>query len=266
MMIERRKVMFADIQRANMWKRISAYLFDVIMIFILLVGIAYLTSLITGYDNYAAAYEAVEQKYEDKYGIDFGITKGAYEAMSDEEKAELDPAGDYLDRLESAKKELGADQEAKYNYAMIMSLIILIVSISIILSFAIYEFAIPLFLKNGQTLGKKIFSIAVVRTDLVRVSGPIMFARAMLGKCTVELLLPLVMILSMGLMGTVCAALIILLSTVLMFFTKNRTPIHDALAHTMTVDYASQLIFNNEDELIAYKNKLHAEAVEKQER
>ena len=251
--------MFEDIQRANMWKRISAYLFDVIIIFIFMVGIAYLTSVVTSYDSYASAFEAREAKYEEEFGIDFDITKEIYEGLSDEEKAKY-PA-DYTDRLEQAKIKLGSDSEAAYYYAMIMSLIVLIVSVSVILSFVIYEFAIPLFLGNGQTLGKKIFAVAVVRTDLVKVSGPVMFTRAMLGKCTVELLLPIVMIFSMGLVGTVCAVLICVLSLVLMIFTKNRTPIHDVLSHTVVVDISSQRIFESTEEMIEFKNRLHAEAV-----
>jgi uncharacterized RDD family membrane protein YckC len=251
--------MLEDIQRANAWKRISAYLFDIIFVFIIMVGVAYLTSIITNYDHYTTEFEKVEAKYEEEYGIDFDITKEIYEGLSPEEAAKY-PA-DYLDRLSAAGTALGSDRDAQYYYAMIMSLIVLIFSVSVIVSFAIYEFAIPLFLKNGQTLGKKIFAIGIIRTDMVKISGVEMFTRAMLGKCTVELLLPLVMIFSMGMVGTVAAAGISILSLCLLVFTKNRTPIHDVLAHTVAVDISSQRIFDSVDDLIAYKNKLHVESI-----
>ena len=242
-----------------MWKRISAYLFDVIVIFILIVGVAYLTAVITSFDSYAEAYDERQTFYEEKHGIDFDITEAIYNSLSEEEKAEYPT--DYLERLNTAKTEFSNDAQMRRAYFMMWSLIILIVSVSIVVSFAVYEFAIPLFLGNGQTLGKKIFSIAVIRTDMVKISGPILFARAMLGKCTVELLLPLVMMAAMGTVGTVCAIGITLLSLSLVLFSQNRSAIHDALAHTVVVDYSSQRIFNSVDDLVAYKNRLHAELV-----
>ncbi len=242
-----------------MWKRISAYLFDTIIIFILMVGVAYLTSVITRYDDYTTAFEEREAIYEEEFGIDFDITKEIYEGLSDEEKAKYPE--DYPDKLDAAQKKLGSDSKAAYYYAMIMSLIVLIISVSVIVSFVVYEFAVPLFLGNGQTLGKKIFGIAVVRSDLVKVSGPVMFARAVLGKCTVELLLPFVMIFAMGIVGTVCAALISIMSLCLLIFTKNRTPIHEVISHTLTVDITSQRIFDSVEDLVAYKNRIHRESV-----
>ena len=47
--------------------------------------------------------------------------------------------------------------------------------------------------------------------------------------------------------------------------TKARTPIHDKLAHTVTVDFASQMIFDTPEELLAYKKRIHAEQVESKE-
>ena len=38
-------------------------------------------------------------------------------------------------------------------------------------------------------------------------------------------------------------------------------PIHDLISDTVVVDYASQLIFENVDELMAYKTKIHEEEV-----
>jgi uncharacterized RDD family membrane protein YckC len=251
--------MFEKIQKANIWKRISAYLFDVIIIFILLVGVAYVTSVITSYDDYTATFEERQAFYEEKHGIDFDITKEIYNGLSAEDKAKY-PA-DYLDKLALAQNEFSNDKEAARSYAMIFSLIVLIASVGIIVSFLVYEFAVPLFLGNGQTLGKKIFGVAVMRTDCVKITGPILFARAMLGKCTVELLLPLVMIFSMGLVGTVCAIGITLFSIILILFTQNRSAVHDALAHTVVVDFASQRIFDTVDDLVAYKNKIHAELI-----
>ena len=46
--------------------------------------------------------------------------------------------------------------------------------------------------------------------------------------------------------------------------TRKRLVIHDALACTVAVDVASQLIFPDREAMIAYKEKMHAEKVAKQ--
>ena len=42
------------------------------------------------------------------------------------------------------------------------------------------------------------------------------------------------------------------------------TDTRDTLAKTVTVDMTSQMIFESEEEMIAYKNKVHAEKVARQ--
>ena len=56
-----------------MGKRISAFLFDLIIWFTVVVGLVWAIFAIAGYDKYATAYEQVKEKYiteyEEKYGI-----------------------------------------------------------------------------------------------------------------------------------------------------------------------------------------------------
>jgi hypothetical protein len=47
----------------------------------------------------------------------------------------------------------------------------------------------------------------------------------------------------------------------LLLFRQARTPLHDMLAGTVTVDFASQMIFDSPEELLEYKKKLHAESI-----
>ena len=56
-----------------------------------------------------------------------------------------------------------------------------------------------------------------------------------------------------------------ILEIICMSVQRIRAPIHDAIAGTVTVDIASQLIFDTAEELMEYKKKLHAEAVNKAE-
>ena len=151
---------------------------------------------------------------------------------------------------------------------MMFNLSLIIVTFPTLLAFLILEFFVPLLFKNGQTLGKKIFGIAVMRVDGIRVNGVLMFARSILGKFTVGTMLPiLAFVLTffgiLGIVGILIFGGIIFTQIVLVLFTKAHTPIHDKLAQTVTVDMASQMIFDTTEELVAYKNKLQAENADK---
>ena len=70
----------------------------------------------------------------------------------------------------------------------------IIISFSILIGFLIVEFLFPMIFKNGQTLGKKIFGIGVMRVDGVKVTTPILFVRSILGKFTIETMMPVLMV------------------------------------------------------------------------
>lgn len=243
-----------DLQRADFWKRISAFLFDAIIFGIIAVGIACAISAISGYDKYKNGLDACYTKYETEYGIDFNITSDEYEKLTDAQKEKFD----------SASKALEKDGEAFYYYSMTVNLTLVIIVFSVLLSNVILEFIIPLILGNGQTLGKKIFGIGVMHCDGVRVSTLQMFIRTVLGKSTIETLVPILVVVmiilgSIGLLGLIILCGLALAQIILLFTTKGRTPIHDVMAATVTVDFASQMIFDTPEELLEYKKKIQAE-------
>jgi uncharacterized RDD family membrane protein YckC len=245
-----------DFQKADMWKRISAWLFDFILLGIVIVGAATALSAILRYDAHYESLEACYDKYEEAYGIDLGISNEDYEKLPDEVKQK------YLD----AGEKMQTDVEIRARYDIIVNLVLVITVFSIMLGFLIMEFIIPLCLGNGQTLGKKIFSIGVMRTDGVRVTNLQMFVRAVLGKCTLETLIPVFIVLMiilkvMGIVGIAILAALLLSEIVLLIATKERTPLHDIMSGTVTVDIASQMIFDSTEELLAYKQKAHAQKV-----
>lgn len=248
-----------DFQKADMWKRISAWLFDFIMIGIVIVGVATGLSVILRYDAHYDSLEACYDTYEDAYGIDLGISNEDYEKLPDEVKQK------YLDAGEKMQK----DVEIRARYDIIVNLVLIITVFSIMLGFFIMEFIIPLCLGNGQTLGKKIFSLGVMRTDGVRVTNMQMFVRSVLGKCTLETLIPVFIVIMiilrvMGIVGIAVLAALLLSEIVLLIATKERTPLHDIMSGTVTVDMASQMIFDSTEELLAYKQRSHAKKVNDQ--
>ena len=246
--------MICDLQKASMWKRISAFLFDAIMLAIAAVLFAWLISIAVQYDVPAAQLEASYAKYEEAYGVDFQMPLEAYEALSAEERSHVD----------SAYAALAADEEAVYAYNMMMQLTLLITTFGILLAFLVLEFTVPMLFGNGQTLGKKIFSLGLMRTEGTRVSGVVMFIRTILGKYAIETMIPVYIIImiyfnSIGLVGPGILFVLMIVQIVLMIATKTNSMIHDCLASTVCVDLPSQMIFNTREELIAYKEKLHAE-------
>ena len=146
---------------------------------------------------------------------------------------------------------------------------LIIATFGILLSYAVLEFVVPLILKDGQTVGKKIFGIAVIRTDGVKMSTLQLFVRTVLGKYTIETMIPvLLIVMSMGgiigFYGPLLIALLTVAQIIIMAVTKNNSLIHDLLANTVTVDKASQLIFDTEEDMIEYKRRVAAEEAAKQ--
>lgn len=251
-----------DIQKADFWKRASAWLLDVILVAIVSVGFVWLLSLITGINGYYGKYQAVMENYEAEYEVDFDKASNLeeYEALPEAEREKID----------EAFAAFANDDDALYYYNMFIQLIILNLSIGIFLGFLCLEFIVPMLFKNGQTIGKKVFGIAVMRLDGVRINGQILFIRSILGKYAVETMIPLMMLAwillgKAGIMGVIIILLVLVGNLVMMIATRTNSAIHDQLSHTVAVDMASQMIFDSPEALLEYKQKVHAEAVERAE-
>lgn len=250
-----------DVQKAGMWKRISAFLFDFILLGILTVGVATLLSFILGYDNHFDNMNGCYAKYEAEFGVSFDIGETEYNAFSEAEK----------ENYQNAIKALYDDDLFIFSHYMMVNLSFIIIIFSVLIAHLILEFAVPMFLKNGQTLGKKIFGIAVMRIDGVKISGPLLFTRTILGKYAVETMLPILFLLMIlfnlvnGLVGLIAIGAVVITNIVMLIVSKTNSPIHDMLANTVTVDMASQLIFDTPEALLEYKQKIHAEAAENAE-
>ena len=247
--------MIYDLQKASLLKRASAWLLDVILLAVLACGFGMVLSSVTNYDQYVDALEAGYEKYETEYNIDFED----YTDLSEEEQA----------RYDAANAALQKDAEVLKAYNMVVNLSLTIVSLSILLSYLGLEFAVPMVFGNGQTVGKKVFGIALMRVDGVKIAPLALFVRTVLGKYTVETMIPALvfMMMLMGTIGVIGPAILlaILLTQVIMVFTsKNNSAIHDQMAATVAVDLASQRIFDSPEALMEYKKRVHAEQAQKE--
>ena len=248
--------MITDIQKASILKRIAAGLFDAILLCTFAVGFAWLLTGVLHFNSYNDALADGYAKYEQQYGVTFDITQADYDALSPEAKQNCD----------DAYKALTADKDVIHNYNVVLNMTLLITTFGILLSVVLMEFIIPLLLKNGQTIGKKIFGIGLVRIDGVQLTTLQLFVRTILGKFTIETMIPvyiIIMILfnSIGIVGIIVLLGILLTQLICLIVTRTNSVIHDMLAGTVAVDISSQMIFRTTEDLIAYKKKIHAEQV-----
>ena len=232
------------LQKANFWKRISAYLFDIILTVTLAIGFASLLSAVVGYDKHQEQLQSYYTEYEQTYGVDFDISEEDYNKLTEDEKLKYETAADALEK----------DENVLATYSVIVSLSLVILSFSVLLGILSIYFIVPLFFKNGQTLGKKIFGLAVIRSNLVKVSNPVLFARTLFGMYAIETMFPLFLLamLYFNLMGGVALitiGLLFVLQVAVLIVSKNNSSIHDLLSDTVVVEFASQRIFETQEAL-----------------
>ena len=244
--------MSVDLQKPSIWKRISASMFDCLLLVIVVVGIGFVLSAVTGYNEYNQTLQDAYDRYESEYEIEFEITGEEYLAMTEAEKATYDAAYDALIK----------DKDAMYAYNMVLSLTMVIISGSILLATIILELLVPLKLGNGQTIGKKIFGIGVMRIDAVQLTTIQLFIRTVLGKFTIETMIPVYIVIMIffniiGVEGTIILGVLALVQLVMLCVTRNRYVIHDLLAGTVVIDIASQKIFKDQEALLEYIKKEH---------
>ena len=246
--------MALSLQKASLWKRISAFLFDGILFSVVAVLFAFLLSGLLGYDAYRDTLNRRRETIAQEYSVNLNPTSEEAKAMTEEENQQ------FL----AAYEALGRDAEAVQAYRMTLQLALLIITFSLLIAYLLMEFLIPLLLQNGQTLGKKIFSLGLMRTDGVKIGALALFVRTVLGKYTLETMIPVLILLMMylgtiGLTGPIVLGLIVIVNAAVMIFTQTNSLLHDLMANTVVIDFPSQMIFDTPEELIAYKERIHAE-------
>ena len=246
--------MGSDLQKASLLKRLAAGIFDGILLAVLAVGCGLLLSWLLNYNSLNAQLDDMYQTYETQYSVKFDLSGAEYEALSETDRA----------RYDEAYRALTKDPDVLYTYNLVIHMTILITTFGILLAVLVLELVIPLILKNGQTIGKKIFGIGLMRTDGVEMNTMQLFVRTVLGKFTLEIMIPVYMIImigfnSIGITGALVLALIGLTEIIMLAVTRTNSLIHDMLAGTVAVDLASQTIFRTTEDILAYKKKIQAE-------
>lgn len=282
-----------ELRKIGIVKRASALLLDAILLAVLTTGFMFIISLICNYskeEKLANAYYAEWEDFRTEYvggvsafyGFEYSEDEdGGYtiktsdgkDTTLDEVMERLDKSGGedaetaeayrvYLDLMERVPPS-----KVNRQYRYVYSLLFMMTSLGILLAYLVLEFIIPIILKNGQTIGKKVFAIALVRNDCVKISILSLFARTLLGKFAIETMFPVLLVFlflfgEMGILAIILFAALAILNITMFFATKNRTPIHDMLAMTVAVDLKLQMIFESEEELVQKKSLAAKETVE----
>ncbi len=257
-----------NLQKANLWKRISAYIFDMIVAVILAVAFAGVFSFVFDYTATANTMQSLQKHYYvDVYELPIYVSEAQYDTLPEEEKVHYITVETYEQlseeekaRYEEVAKVIAADPEMQALQSKIHTQIFAMLSLGVFCSHFLWYFLLPLFFKNGQTLGKKCFGLAVIRTNGVKISNPVLFVRSMLGLYAMETMAPILfvwMILfgSLGYVGIITILGIFVLQIAVMIKTPTNSCIHDLLSDTTVVDFESQQIFDTQEDLIAWKTE-----------
>jgi len=250
-----------SLQKANFWKRFSAWLIDTVLVLLLSVSLSIPMLEILQFDSYSEQLGAIQLTYrteiEAQYSVKLEISEEDYNALSKSEKDNYDAANKALNDLLAADEtfmELRVDR---------FTAIVIDICATVFLGILVAHFVIPLFLKNGQTLGKKTFGICVIRTNGVKITHTQLFIRSIVGIFAIETA-AVAFLLMVVPVGTIAAVLVQALQIGVMIKTDTNSSIHDLLADTTVVDFASQKIFETEDERAEFIARMNAEESESQ--
>lgn len=250
-----------SIQKADFWKRFSAWLVDTMLVFLLSIAISLPTLEILQFNRFTQELASIQEVYkaeiETQYSIELDISNEEYEALSPNDKAEYNEASNAFNEILSSDAkfmELRADR---------LSIILTTACLALFISILLAHFVLPLILKNGQTLGKKTFGLAVIRTNGVKISSAQLFIRSIIGLFGMETV-ALIFLISIVPVGTIAAVLLLALQIGVMIKTPHNASIHDLLADTAVVEFISQLIFESDEDRVAYIARQEREAIEAQ--
>lgn len=251
--------MVYSLQKAGMLKRVAAWMLDSILVCILAAGVALAFSAVFNYDSH---YETMDQsyaRYEQEYGVTFNISLEEYEALPEADQKNWD----------AAYEALRSDEAVQHAYTMVITLTLVMTTLSILLAIVIVEFLIPLWLGNGQTVGKKVFGLCLIRNDGVKVNNLQLLTRALLGKGAVETLIPVYIFMMLfwaivGAWGLGFLMIMLIAQFLCVTITKTNSALHDLMAGTVVVDMGSQKIFQSEEEMLECLRKAAAERAARQ--
>lgn len=222
-----------QIKPASLFKRIFSGIVDSFIMLVVTFGLYYYpASSVYGEIFNVKALKEEYVSLQVDYGIYYLDGDGVYQLT--EEGKNKDSEVYTLFANDERAKEI-KDEE--------VTLFFIEFSTSITISELVFFLFIPLVLRNGQTIGKKMFSLIVVNDSFIKVRASNMIIR-FVAILVVETLA------SMFLYGVPLA-----MSILLVIFSKNHIAIHDFFGTTIIIS-KNGLYFDNAQERIEYDEKM----------
>ncbi|MCI5745224.1 MAG: RDD family protein [Erysipelotrichaceae bacterium] len=232
---------------AKMIKRLAAFIIDAILLLIVSTGILYICSVSSYYDTH---YDNLHNQYREI----------GYE-IYDEENKTWKIIDENYENFEDIIKEYNNNEIIKKENEFFSKFVLNAPLLSITISLLILEIIIPLILKNGQTIGMKCFSIALISTSEIKVKPLQIFIRGLFGKIVLLGLIPYMCLIysffnpTGGLLGTIFFLLINIINLIFLFSTPNKTAIPDKIGQVFAVDATSTIFFNSLKDLHLARSK-----------
>lgn len=228
-----------------------------------------INALLLGNEKYDDVFAEIKgiviKNFETENDLTYDISEEDYNALDEKTRKKYDSINGRIDSIGNANKVYTKESP------LVLSFTLMITTIGIFLSVFVLEFVFPLFFKNGQTIGKKVFSIAVMHTNGVRVRPFSMFVRSILGMYVFEIMVPVLVgimiffnILNL-IIGICVLVAIVILQMAVYIATRNTSKsfLHDLMARTVVVDLSSQMIFDSEEERIEFVKAEQRELAER---
>ena len=225
----------------KMINRVAAFILDFVLLLILFTGILYFISLFADFDNH---YAILQEEYKKVGYLIFNPEVNDYVFITPD-SPNYDSVIDLINENELLLKELSFVNRFSVNAPLI----------SVTISMFILEFIIPLFLKNGQTIGMKFFKIALISNNNLAVTSTQLFARCLIGKIAILGVVPVLAILYIflnaggGLFGSIILLIIVIIQLIMIIKNKNHEGIQDKIAQVYPVNFTETVIYKTQKEL-----------------
>ena len=220
--------------KASFFKRTAALIFDLIIGFVLFVGVENL--IMHPIVNAAYQYDELDHQFEDKL-VEYGV--GYYDSKTNEFKF---VQFETIEERNAHMDEFNKDKEAVAIRTKLDSINLLKVTMDFMVSEFLVFCLMPLILKNGQTLGKKLMKLALVSTNEVKVKGWNVFARWAVGIFAFETMINLAFV------AFFIIPLPLIVSIIMAAVSRKGMALHDYIGGTIVVDLNNTVILDSVEE------------------
>lgn len=250
-----------EFHKAKPIKRLAAYLIDLILLVAITAGAWMAIYSATDYSHYDEQFRGYIDQYAQKHGVDLNITNDEIQNYPE----------DVQEKYNQALLDLNDDPQAMAAYAQKAKIDLLSAMVSFFAAYVILEVMIPLILKNGQTVGKKIMGLCVMHKYHVRVGVMQIIYRAVLGKYFIETLIPaaLLILKNYGVLGTTASLVLSAIAMTqgfIVLMSQANCGIHDKLFKTVVADFNKQHIFDTWDDRFDFEEAYEAEMAKREAR